>query len=261
MRGIRKEPDMRWHVPHQVPPLIQKMTNYEPVTEEIEGEEVVRAPPKEKAPHLSEAESWYPNCGTTIVQGKTVPDHRRDGWEWGRLTYQNGDMFLGYVDITQNCRGRGVVYRWKTGDAFAGRFVSSSWDYPKMVGEGVRFTPSRDEAERLEDGKSIGEYITPEEAVTLLDLEGVPPEWSQNYMQKRWEKENKETDDLGVRMTQVGKFNSDLYEEQPYSIMPEKGTVEVFRWLYEGLLADHDKPEPNGTHVTGMADKHDKVWA
>ena len=58
-------------------------------------------------------------------------------WRHGHVKWDNDDIYVGELTIEQNCTGKGVMYKFLSGEAYCGTWVGKLWKYPELTGEGA----------------------------------------------------------------------------------------------------------------------------
>lgn len=109
-------------------------------------------------------------------------------WRHGNIKWDNDDIYVGEMTIDSNCNGKGVMYKYKSGEAHCGTWAGKLWKYPELEGEGVCFSKDRLTAEKLMDGKPTGQQISVDEALAMLELKEAPHVYSKSYMKELREK-------------------------------------------------------------------------
>merc|ERR1719240_489222 len=139
------------------------------------------------------------------------------------------------------------MYHWASGVAEWGNFEGKLWKYPKMSGEGIRFSKDRSSAERLQDGKPTGESMPLEEAVKASGLPEAPPQYSMTYLKELDEEnERKEKEWIKAQSKYIHKVDW-TWKGAPVDIVPDKLSPELLDAAFQycrSVCFYYDKPYP-----------------
>jgi len=145
----------------------------------------------------------------------------------GHVKWDNDDIYVGEMSIESNCNGKGVMYKYKSGEAYCGKWVGKLWKYPELEGEGICFSKDRMKAEKLMNGKPTGVTISVEDALSQLELKEAPHPYSKSYMKELREKGRQaKIDKAEHERTYVHRWQQE-WKGAPVDLTPKEITPEM----------------------------------